>query len=475
MCGAYAADPQPYTVEVVSSGNAALDTTLKATSELQTLRKSAPVSPFGLVGRARVDLERLKTVLESFGFYEGSVRISIDGLTLDDPHLADELLARPKEHKSEVKISVDTGPLYHLRKIDIEGALPPDAAKALGLQSGAPALAEEVLAARGRLLNALQDEGYAFAKVDLPRARRDPANRVLDLQFPVDTGARVKIGEIHVEGLKTVREEFVRKRLLVHSGEQFSATRIENARKDLLGVGVFTSINVSVGNQVDSTGGVPITFTTRERPPHAVSISEAYSTDLGGSVGGSWTKRDVSGRADSLTVKAMAINLGSRKATTGLGYDLSGIYRIPDWKVRDQSLQTSLEAIKQYLDAYDQNAYTGAVTVTRRLSAVWHASAGFSLEEEHIDQHECSLAQDCVLDDTCVITGVTPAQPCVEQRFQYTLLALPLSAVYNTTGQESPLTDATHGLRVSLSVAPTFSLGHPSARRCDAGYRCAVF
>jgi translocation and assembly module TamA len=84
MSGAHGADPQPYAVEVVSSGNAALDTTLKATSELQSLRKSAPVSPFGLIGRARVDLEQLKTVLESYGFYQGSVQISIDGLALDD-------------------------------------------------------------------------------------------------------------------------------------------------------------------------------------------------------------------------------------------------------------------------------------------------------------------------------------------------------------------------------------------------------
>ncbi|MBV8805774.1 MAG: BamA/TamA family outer membrane protein [Sinobacteraceae bacterium] len=437
---------------------------MKATSELESLRKSAPVSPFGLVGRARVDLEQLKTVLESFGFYQGSVQISIDGLALDDARLADELLARPAKPDAQVKIGVTTGPVYHLRKIEIEGNVPPEASKALALRSGAPAVAADMLAAGNRLLTTLQDQGYAFAKVDPPKATEDPTNQVLDVHYRVETGPRVQIGEIRVEGLKTVRQDYVRKRLLLHSGEQFSATRIENARKDLLSVGVFASISVSVANQTDSAGRVPITFTARERPPHAVSINGAYSSDLGISAGVTWTKRDLTGRADPLTLSANAINLAGGTATRGFGYDLSAKYLIPDWKVRNQSLQVSAEAIKQFLDAYDQTAFIGAATVIRQLSFLWRVSAGFSLEQERIEQHECGLEQDCVLEDTCVIAPVTPSQPCTDQRFNYTLLGLPLTALYNDTGQESPLADATHGLRLSLSTTPTFSVGHPSAR-----------
>jgi hypothetical protein len=49
---AHAADPQPYKVDMASTGDGSLNSTLKATSELETLRKSAPVGPFGLIGRA---------------------------------------------------------------------------------------------------------------------------------------------------------------------------------------------------------------------------------------------------------------------------------------------------------------------------------------------------------------------------------------------------------------------------------------
>jgi translocation and assembly module TamA len=467
---AYAADPQPYKVDMASTGDSSLNATLKATSELETLRKTAPVGPFGLIGRARGDLERLKTVLESFGYYQSYVEIRIDGLPLDDPGVGEELTSRSKDNDAEVKITFSTGPLYHLRKVEIDGQVPAGADKILGLEGDAPAIAADVLAAGDRLLNWLEDQGYAFAKVDTPIAHEDPPNRVLDVSFHAEPGARVQIGEIRIRGLKQMKEPVVRKRLLLHTSEQYGATKIEAARKDLLALGVFASVSVRVGTKPDSEGRVPITFTARERPQHAVSVSGAYSSDLGGSTGVSWTKRNVSGKADSLTLSATAINLGGGTSTNGIGYDVNGKYLIPDWKERNQSLQVAVAAIRQSLDAYDQTAYTGTLTINRKLSSIWSVSAGFGIEQERIDQHECALAQNCVTDlveQPCVgpFDEPDPTQPaCTDQRFSYTLLSLPISALFNTTGLDSPLEDATHGMRVSLSVTPTFSFGHPSTR-----------
>src|SRR5882757_6092556 len=61
MLTARAADPQSYRVDLDSTGDGAMDATLHATSELLSLRDSAPVSPFGLIARARGEVERLKS------------------------------------------------------------------------------------------------------------------------------------------------------------------------------------------------------------------------------------------------------------------------------------------------------------------------------------------------------------------------------------------------------------------------------
>src|SRR5215469_3285364 len=138
---ARAADPQPYRVELVSTGNAAIDSTLKATSQLEALRTSAPVGPFGLIARAKGEIGRFTTVLESYGYYQSSVAITINGLALGEPQLGDNLLALPKGSDALCRVSFTLGPLFHLGSIHIDGSVPASARDSLGLSTGAPAVA----------------------------------------------------------------------------------------------------------------------------------------------------------------------------------------------------------------------------------------------------------------------------------------------------------------------------------------------
>ena len=50
---------------------------------------------------------------------------------------------------------------------------------------------------------------------------------VLDVTFHVETGAKVRIGQIRVRGLKRVHEKIVRRRLLVHTGDQYNSSAVE--------------------------------------------------------------------------------------------------------------------------------------------------------------------------------------------------------------------------------------------------------
>jgi translocation and assembly module TamA len=429
---ARAADPQPYRVELAPTGNGSLDSTLKATSQLATLRKSAPVDPFGLIARARSDLGRLTRVLQSFGYYQSSVFITINGLPLDDPTLGDVLSALPKGNEALCRVSFNLGPLYHLGSIQIDGSVPNSARGSLGLVSGAPAIATEVLTGGARLLTALENQGYAFAKVDPPVAYEDPDRHLLNLTFHVVTGPHVQVGEIRFEGLKRVQERLVRRRLLLRTGEPYSALAVERARKDLMTLGVFAAVNVRLGDAPDSEGRVPITFQMQERLRHAVSVNGAYSSDLGGSAGVTWSDRNVRGNAEQLNLSATVINLGGT-ASTGIGYDTSAKYILPEFAHRDQSLQFAVGAIKQSLQAYQQKAVTSGVTLSRRLSSIWTATVGISAVHETITQE-----------------GITQT---------YTLFALPLGILYDSTDLASPLEDPTHGLRASLTLAPTRSHG----------------
>jgi translocation and assembly module TamA len=430
------AEPQPYRVELASTKDATFDATLKATSQLVTLRGSVPANPFSLIARARGDIERLTTVLQSYGYYQGTVNITINGLKLDAPELGDTLTALPHGSDAVCKVSFDLGPLYHLGRIDIEGSLPDAARESLGLKTGYPARAAEVLAGGARLLTTLENQGYAFTKIDPPLAYEDPDNHLLNVSFHVVTGPKAQIGEIRIEGLKRVHESFVRRRLLLHTGQPYSALEVERARKDLLALGVFAAVSVRLGESPDQALRVPVILRVTERSRHAIGLNAGYSSDLGGSVGMTWSDRNVRGNGEQLNLSASVINLGGT-ATTGLGYDTSAKYIIPEFGHRDQSLQFAVGAIKQDLQAYDQTAENSGVTLTRKLSSTWSAGIGVSAVHETIVQE-----------------GITNV---------YTLFALPLSLSYDSTELASPVLDPTHGLRASLNFAPTLSRGRPDS------------
>ena len=137
-------------------------------------------------------------------------------------------------------------------------------------------------------------------------------------------------------------------------------------------------------------------------------------------------------------------------------------YLLPDFGHRDQSLQFSVGAIKQFLDAYDQTATTAGVTLTRKLNKQWTVSAGVAAVNEKIIQ---------VVGLQCApLPFPTPCPPpnqggtvTQRDRYFYTLIQLPLAVTFDSTDLASPLDDPTHGMRDSLSITPTHSLGASNA------------
>src|ERR1019366_6526500 len=222
-----------------------------------------------------------------------------------------------------------------------------------------------------------------------------------------------------------------------------------------------SGVTVHTATEVDAQGRLPVTFELQERPRHAVTLNAAYSSDLGGSVGTTWSDRNVFGNAEQLNLTASAINLGGN-ATTGLGYDFAAQLIKPDFLRRDQSLQFTLAALKEDLIAYQQTAATGGVSLNRKLSPVWNVSVGLNLEQEHILQEG----------EACLAPPPLPAAPalaaalayrCMKVPRDYTLVAVPISAKYDSTSLINPLDDPLHGLRATLTITPTASLGNGNA------------
>lgn len=433
---ASAADPQTYTVTIEPSVSSEIDELLRSTSLLTTLRESSPVPPFGLIARASGDVQRLTTVLNSFGYYGAMVDITIEGHDLDDPALPPFLDQVPQGTPANVNVAIELGRLYHLRRISLLGEpIPSAAAMAFGLSPGEPAVGTTVAAARARLLTALQEEGYALATVSEPVAYADDQAAVLDIEFRLETGPRVDIGPITFEGLERVNESFVREVLPLSAGERYAPTRIEAARRKLIEQGVFSSVTVRTAQEASVDGRLALTFDVQERPLRAVNLTGAYSTDLGISLSASWTHRNLFGNAEQLVLSAAGTGLWG-DATDDVGYQLSARFIKPAFLRSDQTGELAVNAVKQDLRAYKQTAESIGVSLRRVFSPRWTGTIGLTATHDNVSQQ-----------------GVS---------YIYQLLALPVSAAYDSTGLTNPLFDPPRGGRASLIITPTQSFGAKS-------------
>ena len=435
---ARAADPQPYAVTIKPTGDAALDAALHDSATLISLQKKAPVAAFALVGRARGDVGRLTTALHSYGYYLGSVSVSVDGLTLDDPALPAKLDAAPSKPPVPVVITPTRNALFHIGHVSLSGDVPPGTQAHLAVKPGDPAQAAPVLAAGAALQSTLRDQGRPLATVAAPVATLNVGGRTLDVAYQVHAGPVADLGPIAISGERRLHAGYLRRRLMLHQGERYDPRQIEKARQDLAGVQALASVRITQPNSLDAMGQMPLFVQVAERPLHAVALGAAYSTDQGGSLTASWTHRDLFGNAEVLVLSAAATELGG-SATRQPGYDVGALLTFPDWYARGQSLALNAQAIRESLQAYDRTAAIASAIVTRKIDPELSVSGGLSFEQARIKQE-----------------GVTR---------DYSLPQVPLSVTYDTTHS---LFDPIRGFRATLSVTPTYSLGG-GATNADGG------
>ncbi len=426
---ARAADPLAYTVEIKPTGQADLDSVIRQSSTLISLRGKSAIGPFALIARARQDIVRFQSALESQGYYLGKASVSILGHDLDDPTLLATLDALPAKATAPVVVTITKGPLYHLGKIDILGEVMEAERAATGLAPGQPAVAADVLAGQGKLLKALKHDGHAFAKVSPPEAIAHDDSHTLDVSFRADPGPRVDLGAITLKGLKMVDPTYPQGLITLKQGMPYDADQIEQQRQTLAGLPVFAGVRAETPDQLDAAGELPLDFTFNEAPRHAITFDGSYSTDLGAALTASWTDRNVFGNGESLTLSASADEIGGLDAQYP-GYDLSGTYTIPQWLRRDQSLSFNVTALQQYLYTYTQTALYATSTVTRQITPALSVNVGVGLEQEVIAQNNSSDF--------------------------YALFSTPVGLKYDDTNN---LLEPTRGFRATAQATPTASLG----------------
>jgi translocation and assembly module TamA len=420
-------------VVLVVTGDEAMQGELKELVE--NFEKSQPLSgdSLGVLLGAQAVVARINTALRSRGYYDSKITATVDGRPIAEASALDAVDARPENEPVAVSVEVATGPRYRVTEIAIrppqsETSLPAIDRDKLGLAPGDPADAATIIGAQEKLIGELRRHGYALAQVKR-EVVVDHATHEAEITFTVETGPVARMGPVRFSGSDKVDMVWLQRRVPFKEGEPYDPAKVEAMRGRLTSLGVFNSVRVSQASALDAKGELPFDVELTDRAPRTIGFGISYETQLGFSVNGFWTHRNLFGQAESLRLSAEVNHIGQQGySVLDTGFAFRAAFRKPDWWLSGQDGRLEAAGLRDVLDAYTRNAVTAYAGFDRVFSPRLTARAGLAGEISRITRN-----------------GIT---------MDYRLIGLPLSILYNRANSD---VDPTKGYRIDVEVTPWVS------------------
>jgi translocation and assembly module TamA len=371
----------------------------------QTLRSQNDPPPFSigqLRKRAERDRPRLQAVLESLGYYEADITLTID-------------TGRPPAH---VTFQITPGPVYKLGSVVLcitDGALP-SSAPALRLRPGTTARADNVREEHERLIQFFHDSGYPFAEADGIDTAIDPTRKLVDVSLRIRTGLSARFGALTVHGLTSVAPGYITNGLPWRTGAVFRLCEVTDLERKLLLSGVFSSVHAQPQRTRDIDGLTPVSMDVLERKHRTIRIGGNYRTDTGFGGNGSWEHRNLFGGGEKLEVTWEATEIDLAQGTR---LEIPHILR-PDW-----TLINEVREAFDHPDAYDSRNVEASSTLQQKPRTSLTTSEGLATKYSNVEQADTS--------DTFV------------------LFSVPLALEWDSTNDRL---DPTHGWRWRIETIP---------------------
>ena len=322
-----------------------------------------PANRFEARRRARGAMEAAEALLRSEGYYQPELEDVVEG-----------------ETNPVAIVQVTVGPRFVIDSPTVAWAGDaPDAHSAasalgvLGLKDGDPGRAVEVIAAEGRVVANLSDNGYADAAAQPRRVVVDHADRTVQPTYNIASGPLVLLDGVRVETAGPTNPNWVAGLAPWSEGDRYNPDDVAELERRLLETGVYDGVGVALApaDQTNADGNRPVIVTLSDRSRRILEAGATYSTAEGAGVDVIYTLFNRLSRADTLRFQARLANIDSR-----LGADLS----LPHWRQPGQTLKLSAALVNEETDAYDRRAITTSADLQQRIGKTSYFSYGVGLD-----------------------------------------------------------------------------------------------
>jgi translocation and assembly module TamA len=349
----------------------AMDPALRAA--IETALGPAPSAPFSRLEasrRAREAGETAIAVLRSEGYYDYVV----------EPGLGDG--DQPKAF-----VTVTPGPRSKIAAPHIEWVgLTPDAKTAdiaqaaMKLKVGDPGRAVDIIAAEGRIVAALREDGFADATAETREVVVDHADLTVQPAFRISAGQLVRQGPVKVITKGRTNPRWVARLAPWRVGEVYRPKAVAELERRLLDAGVYERVTVALAPPEEAVGGErPVIVSLADRPKGSLELGASYSTDEGVGVDSRWILYNRLGRADTLTNIFRIAQIDSR---------VQSQLALPDFGKPQQTLTLTTAFYRDDTPAYTLWGLGGAADLTHRFGKTSFLTYGVSLDVTQTDQKE---------------------------------------------------------------------------------------
>jgi translocation and assembly module TamA len=402
-----------YSVEFEGVTDSAVLRSIKATSELASLKKHLPASINALRYRAESDLPEIQKILRAHGYYEAQVETRIE----------------EEFDRIKVIVQINPGPVYQIEDYEIalfdKTPLRPIECnkvdlKSIGIELGKPAIARKILDAEQRLLTQLSMCGYPLAEIDKREILADGQTKTIRIKLNIDAGPVCRFGKVDIQGTERVNPQLICQKLCWQQGDPYNSALVESTQKNLIDSGLFTSVIISHDEQPSEDGLLAIKIDVTESKHRSINLGASYQTYYGPGITFGWENRNVGGLGRKLSIQGDA----TKRSHSGIA-----TYLIPDFRKIGQDYLWQAQALHEHIIPYSQRAYL----LTNRL------------ERKIGDQMRFSVAGRI---ERLFVTGSA-------QNGNYVLLAAPL---YFRLSSANNLLNPTRGATFEYKATPTLEL-----------------
>ncbi|MEM1106515.1 MAG: BamA/TamA family outer membrane protein [Pseudomonadota bacterium] len=259
----------------------------------------APETRFEARRQASRAAERLTGYLNSRGYFQAEVRAGVDAGPPPIPF-----------------VTVDPGGVFTLADVsieDLDATLSPGqmaAARAgMDLALGEAITPRAVIDAEGRLVEALVKAGFAFARLEPRQVLGDRAAETVSITFRVRAGAPVILGEVRFDQGLRMRRRALEVLVPFEPGTPYSPELMDTFNSRLGATRLFSVFGARLEDMpaARAPGGATVhdvQVTLVERDRYTISAGASFASNEGVGTNAEWTRRNVTRRGDTLTVRA---------------------------------------------------------------------------------------------------------------------------------------------------------------------------